>query len=274
MLADRGPAGAPAISAHRGGGEGTRPATYEAYRRSLAAGADFIEVDARTTRDGTLVASHRARFGLARPVPGLSYLQLCRLAGYEVPRLAEVVPLLQGRAGLHLDVKDPGCAVAAAELALDQLGPEDVIATTRELAVARLIADRFPALQVGLAVGGDAGETARFAARRAVRPGLSRLDAVAAAGAGWAALHHRQASAGLAAQCRARGIRTLVWTVNADDALARWLASPDVDVLVTDRPARAVALRSRRASPAADPDRAAPPGPPDAGRGPAPERGR
>jgi glycerophosphoryl diester phosphodiesterase len=37
----------------------------------------------------------------------------------------------------------------------------------------------------------------------------------------------------------------MVWTVNGDQALVRWLASPCVDVLVTDRPARAIALRGR-----------------------------
>jgi glycerophosphoryl diester phosphodiesterase len=46
--------------------------------------------------------------------------------------------------------------------------------------------------------------------------------------------------------CRSRGIKTMVWTVNSDRALARWLAGPRVDVVVTDRPARAHALRGDR----------------------------
>jgi glycerophosphoryl diester phosphodiesterase len=244
----------------------------------MAAGADYLELDVRRTRDGILVVSHRARAPLltgarahacgrargqfpGRPVASISYAQLCRAAAFEVPRLDRVVPLLAGRARLHLDVKDPGSAAEAAELALDALGPADIVATTRDLDVARLLARTLPRLPVGVAVGGDLADSARFLARRASRPGLSRLDAVAAADASWAALHYRQAGAGLAAQCRERGIKTLVWTVNSDRALARWLASPDVDVLVTDRPARAVALRDRRASPTASPDRATRPDP-------------
>jgi glycerophosphoryl diester phosphodiesterase len=39
----------------------------------------------------------------------------------------------------------------------------------------------------------------------------------------------------------------MVWTVNEDSLLARWLGSPDVDVLVTDRPRRAAELRSQAA---------------------------
>jgi glycerophosphoryl diester phosphodiesterase len=268
MPADR----APAISAHRGGREAAAAETYAAYDFALANGADYLELDARRTSDGILVATHRARLAWGRPVAGLAYRQLCQLAGYEVPRLAQVLPLLAGRAGLHLDVKDPGSAAQAAELAVGALGPAGVVVTTRDAAVAGTLVRRFPALQVGLAIGGDLAESARLAVRRAVRAGRPRLDPVTAAGASWAALHYRQAEAGLAAQCRQRGIRTLVWTVNTDRALTRWLTCPDVDVLVTDRPARAVAVRDQPGNQAAGPDRAARPGPPDGRCGPAPGR--
>lgn len=267
----------PAISAHRGGSEGAPPGTYQAYREALSAGADYVEIDVRRAADGALVVSHPARLGpFRRRLDRLGYDRLCAVAGYEVPRVAEVLPLLAGRAGLHLDVQDAGSAVAAAELALDHLQPADIIATTRDPQVARELGHRFPVLGVGVTVGGDAAETVRFAARRALRPGPagsgpSRLDPVTAAGASWAALHHRQAEA-LARQCRERGIRTLVWTVSSDRALGHWLGCPAVDVLVTDRPGRAVALRNS-ASPAAWPGHAARPdrpgGPPGSAPGPA-----
>jgi glycerophosphoryl diester phosphodiesterase len=35
----------------------------------------------------------------------------------------------------------------------------------------------------------------------------------------------------------------MVWTVNNDLELRYWLSRPRIDILVTDRPARAVALR-------------------------------
>ena len=155
----------PAISAHRGGTEAAA-GTYEAYDFALAAGAAYLELDARQTSDGTLVASHRARLAWGRPVAGLAYRQLCQLAGYEVPRITQVLPLLAGRAGLHLDVKDAGAAARAAELALGALGPAGVVVTTRDAALARALVHRFPALQVGLAIGGDLAESARFLARR------------------------------------------------------------------------------------------------------------
>src|SRR2546429_3979774 len=101
---------APAISAHRGGSETEPSGQYEAYRSALAAGAEYVEFDVRRTLDGTLVAFHRARLGWARPgwgraVAAVSYARLCDLAGYEVPRMAELMQLLAGRAGGHVEPK-------------------------------------------------------------------------------------------------------------------------------------------------------------------------
>jgi glycerophosphoryl diester phosphodiesterase len=237
-------AASPAISAHRGGSEHAAAGTYEAYQEALAAGADFVELDVRATADRVLVSCHRERAGLGRPLAALSYSQLCRLTGYEVPRLDEAVRMLSGHAAAHLDIKDAGCAAAAVEQAAGLLGPAGVLVTTRDTGVATTLKASAAAVEVGVTVGGDFPETMRFAARRASEPRLSRLEPVLAAGAGWAVVHQRLARAGLLAECRRRGLATMVWTVNRHSALARWLASADVDALVTDRPAVAVALRS------------------------------
>ena len=235
----------PAISAHRGGGETAPSGTYEAYRSALEAGAEYVEFDVRRTSDGTLVAFHRARPGWGRTVAAASYARLCHLAGYEVPRMAELMKLLANRAVGHLDLKESGCADVTVGQAVEALGPAGVIVTTEEDAVAAVLKRRFPAVPVGLTIGGDLAETAGFAMRRLRTPGLSRLDRVVASRADVAVVHHRLARTGVLAECRRRGIRTMVWTVNGDRALVRWLASPCVDVLVTDRPARAIALRGR-----------------------------
>jgi glycerophosphoryl diester phosphodiesterase len=236
---------APAISAHRGGGETAPSGTYEAYRSALEAGAEYVEFDVRRTSDGTLVAFHRARPGWGRAVAAVSYARLCDLAGYEVPRMAELMKLLAGRAVGHLDLKETRCADVIVRRAVEALGPAGVIVTTDEGAVAAVLKRRFPAVPVGLTVGGDMAETAGFTVRRLRTRGLSRLDRVVASLADVAVVHHRLARTGVLAECRRRGIKTMVWTVNGDQALARWLASPCVDVLVTDRPARAIALRGR-----------------------------
>jgi len=236
----------PAISAHRGGSENAPGGTYRAYHGALAAGTEYVEVDVRRTADGVLVARHRARARWGRSVGSLSYAALCELAGYEVPRIAAVLPLLAGRAIAHLDLKEAGCAAEAVRQAAEVLGPAGVVATTRDGELAASVKRRVPAVPVGVTVGGDLAETTGLALRRGFPLAPGRLDRVLAAHGDWAVLHHRAARPALLDACRSRRIKTMVWTVNSDRALARWLADPRVDVVVTDRPARALALRGDR----------------------------
>ncbi len=236
----RGPAAA--ISAHQGGREGASRGTYLAYQQALRAGAEYVEFDVRRTEDGKLVAYHGTR--AARPGAGMSYTRLCELAGYQVPLAADLMRLLAGKAAGHVDLKEPRWADVIVGQAVEILGTPGFVVTTGDAAAAAAIRRRFPGVQVALTIGGDAREEARFRWRRARSRGHSRLDRVLACQADWAAVHHRIAGRGLLEECRRNGIRTMVWTVNGDRALARWLTHPCVDVVVTDRPARAAALRA------------------------------
>jgi len=158
--------------------------------------------------------------------------------------MTEIMALIRGRAIGHLDLKEPGCAEAVVGQAVDLLGTRGFIVTTGDHVAAAAIKRGFPGVPVALTIGGDVGEAARYHWRRARAPGLPRLDRVLACGADWAAVHHLTARRSVLAQCRRHGVKTLVWTVNGDRALRRWLAIPGVDVLVTDHPARAAALRA------------------------------
>lgn len=236
---------APAISAHRGGVELAAGGSIEAYRGALAAGAEYAEFDVRRTCDGTLVAFHGAWVGWGRVVSRTSYGRLCELAGHEVLRMTDLLSLLAGRAVGHLDLKEPASAAVVVAEAVEVVGPAGLVVTTGDAAVAAALKHRFPAVPVGVAIGGDAAQALRFAGRRVRSRAVSRLDSVEAGRADWAVVHHRLARTGILARCRARGIKTMVWTVNSDKALASWLANQDVDVLVTDRPVRALALRDQ-----------------------------
>jgi len=233
-----------AISAHRGGSEHAPEGTYEAYRSVLAAGAECVEFDIRRTADGTLVSCHRARVA-RQGVAAVSYDRLCRLAGHRVPRMTEVLPMLAGRAAAHLDLKQADCAEEIVRMAAGILGPAGLLVTTGDRRLAGALGHHFPAVPIGVTIGGDLAQAAGFAARRLRTRGVSRLDPVLAAGSGWAVVHRRLARTGMLAECRRRRLKTAVWTVNADGEMAHWLASPHVDLLITDRPARAMALRAR-----------------------------
>lgn len=240
-----------AISAHRGGGEDTRAGTYEAYASAVAAGADYAEFDIRRTADGELAVYHDAHAGERAAVAQLSYAQLCRIAGYEVPRVTEVMRLIAGRARGHLDLKETGGEDALVEQALDILGPGNFVVTTLEDASVHAIRTRFPGVPVGLSLGRDLGGMPRLLRPLARRREVFPLGRISACGADWVAMHHGLARAGVLRRCRGGHVKTMVWTVNSDAGITRWLADPRVDVLVTDRPRRAIASREKLRSAAA-----------------------
>src|SRR5262249_50256777 len=97
------------ITAHNGGGEGGRPARYQADQRALSSGAEYAELDIRKTRDDVLVCYHDEHAGRGGPpVSELSRAELCERAGYDVPGVAEVMRLLGGKLLGHLDLKETG----------------------------------------------------------------------------------------------------------------------------------------------------------------------
>jgi glycerophosphoryl diester phosphodiesterase len=153
--------------------------------------------------------------------------------------------LLAGRARAHLDLKEAAAADQALSLVLGLIPAAAVLLTTRDKGTARAIRRRYREVPVGLTIGGHAGEAARSALRRLRAPSRTPVDDVLAAGATWAAIHDRLARPAVLERCRAHGIATLIWTVNDDRALRRWLSSSLADVVVTDRPGRAMTLRDQ-----------------------------
>ena len=236
---------AAAVSAHRGGGEHAPRGTYEAYLAAAATGAEYVEFDIRRSADARLVAFHDATIGPGQAVCDVSYGQLCLAAGYEVPLVTDIMRLIASRAKGHLDLKERGGEELIIGQALEILGPGGFVATTLDDACATAIRARFPDVPVGLSLGRD---LSGLAAPRRVRVRLAEifpLPRLRACGADWCAVHHGLARAGVLRQCHRHGIATMVWTVNSDAAITRLLADSRVDVVVTDRPRRAVELRDR-----------------------------
>jgi glycerophosphoryl diester phosphodiesterase len=229
----------PAVSAH-----GPRAGTIDAYVHALKTGAEYVEFDIRQTADGELAAFHDTRTRHGEMLAGISYARLCEAVGYEVPRVADIMALIAGKAIGHLDLKDTGGEARVVEMALDLLGPGRFVVTTLEDESVAAVKARFPEVPAALSLGRDLAEVprSRWAATRfgELRP-LRRLRACRA---DWVAVNHRLAGAGVLAQCHAAGLKTMVWTVDEDAGIRRWLADPRVTVLITNRPADTVALRA------------------------------
>ena len=228
-----------AISAH-----GPRTGTIEVYANALETGAEYVEFDIRRTADGELAAFHDARTSQGDPLAAISYSRLCELAGYPVPRVAEVMATIAGKATGHLDLKDTGGEAKVVEMALDILGPGNFVVTTLEDQSVAAIKARFPSVPVALSLGRDLDEVPRSRRATTRLSELRPMRRLRACRADWVAVHRRLAAAGVLAQCHRAGIEAMVWTVDEDAEMRRWLTDQRVTVLITNRPADAVALRA------------------------------
>ncbi len=112
-----------AAIAHRGEHLHHPENTLPAYQAAIDAGADFIEVDVRTTSDGKLVMMHNATVDSMTNGKGavkdmtLAQLRALDVHGGQVPTFDEVLALARGKIGIYVDSKQVSAAdmIAAVE---------------------------------------------------------------------------------------------------------------------------------------------------------------
>jgi len=108
------------VVAHRGAHEGIPENTLPAYARAIELGADFVEIDVRTTKDGRLVSIHNASVesyaeGHSGRVAEMTYDELraldvgARIApewvGTRIPLVEDILDLCRNKIGIYLDLK-------------------------------------------------------------------------------------------------------------------------------------------------------------------------
>lgn len=109
------------VVAHRGAHEGIPENTVPAYEKAIELGADFVEIDVRTTRDGRFVCIHNAT--VDNYAPGatgrvkdmtLAEIQALDIGGkfgaqykdVRIPTFEEALDCCKGKIGIYMDVKD------------------------------------------------------------------------------------------------------------------------------------------------------------------------
>lgn len=222
----------PLISAHRGGddtppagtGPRPRPNSIAAVASAAALGADLIEIDVHL-HHGVAKLGHDS-------VDDLS------------PTLAQAIEALGDRAALHLDIKSGDANCAVVDQAVRALGIGRLIVTTNRDADVRAIrawsGHHAPGLLVALSTSAPPPGRGPRARLVSLFPRLR----IRRSGANVVAAHHIVARWWLVRWTARRGLPLLVWTVDADADLARWLRDDRVAIVTTNRPARALALRS------------------------------
>ncbi|MFF0016597.1 glycerophosphodiester phosphodiesterase family protein [Streptomyces sp. NPDC005374] len=234
----------PAVSAHRGGCERAGAATREAYEDAIRSGAEYAEFDIRRTADGVFVVYHDPRAGHTGPLLAeITHAELSERAGYPVPVVEEVMSLISGRLIGHLDLKETGYERELIDRAVALLGTDGFVATTLEDRSVAAVAQAFPRVRTALSLGRDRKEITRARLAGTRLSELLPMRRVRACGAGGVAVHQLLARANVLREAARHDLFTMVWTVNDDTLMRAFLDHPRVDVLITDRPRRAVALR-------------------------------
>ena len=112
------------VIAHRGNHVSVPENTLAAYRQAIAAGADYVETDLRTTKDGQLVILHDATVkrmtGAEGAVSELTFEQIEKLVihsqnkadttAYHIPRFEDVLKVCKGYINIYLDFKEADVA--------------------------------------------------------------------------------------------------------------------------------------------------------------------
>jgi glycerophosphoryl diester phosphodiesterase len=230
------------ICAHRGscGIEGLPAA--ERYRRAIALGVDYVEIDARRTADGTHVHYHDDLTPSGRNVRELTYTQLRDELGSELLTLEDVLDIAAGRVGLHVDLKEDDSWAGIVRSVLDCMPESSFVVTTGGDFVIRRIKDQFPTVRAGLTLGRD---LERWPPWRIAGVRFSELfpgPRLQRSHADFVAMHEQLARIRLLGYTGTRSIPAWVWTVDDEVEMKRFLADPRVTTLITNRPDVAVRL--------------------------------
>ena len=211
-----------AIFGHRGApGPGTVENTLESFAEARRQGADGVELDVRSSRDGLLVVHHDL---VPDPLPPW------------VPTLEDALDACAGLV-VNVEVKNlPGepdfdpserVARAVAEMVGGRLGHPRVVVSSFNLMAVDAVRDVDPAIPTGwLTLEAfdqiAAAETAAERGHTAVHP------------------HEGAVTGGLVAAAHALGLSVTTWTVDDPDRM-RQVVADGVDGLITNVPAVAVA---------------------------------
>lgn len=185
------------VVAHRGATAFARENTLAAFEAAIELGADMVELDVRRAGDGALVVSHD-------PLP--------RVLPPFVPTLEQVIDLCAGRIAIDVELKEPGVE----DEALRVVSSAEVVVTSFLDEVVARVKRLRPDVRTGLLVG----------AETPLHGGI--VERQHAAHADFLAPHVSLLDGGLS------GEELVVWTVNDEARLRRFLADERVAAVVTD----------------------------------------
>ena len=140
------------VIGHRGAPDAARENTLESFEKAIAAGAEIIEFDVRTTADGRLAVIHDQMLG-GQKVAQVSFEKLNSLAAKEnfsVPDMQSALRVISGRAKVQIEIKEPGHEDQVVNAALSVLGTKDFSIISFHYGVLEKIRSRHENIELGL----------------------------------------------------------------------------------------------------------------------------
>src|SRR5216684_4169945 len=215
----------------------------ERYTRAIAMGVDFVEIDIRRTPDGAFISYHDDHTPSGRAVRDLTYAALENELGDELLKAGDVLEMVDGKVGLHVDVKEEGYEADVVRFIQTGCTRSEVVFTSGDVPI-RAIKEQFPNVKTGLSLGDDLDGAPPW---RYLQVRLSELYPRARlqqSHADFAAVHQRLARIRVLDYCARANIAAWVWTVDPEADIESFMRDPRVAVLITDRPDIALRIRS------------------------------
>ena len=227
----------PLVYAHRGDRSRAPDNTLAAYELAVAAGADGIEMDVRSTADGVLVMAHDPSHGALPPFCDMTFAEL-RNAAPDVPTLEETLATVPRHVFLNIEVKntfgEPGYDDSrdVSEQTLDMVkaidDPGRVLFSSFDPESVARARHAHPDVLGGLLITGlipidTAIEAARTLSVQAINPPMTSVAA---------------SPRSVLGDIHDAGFASVVWNVNTPEEVDV-ISACGVDVIITDDPAMA-----------------------------------
>ena len=226
----------PVLAGHRGMGRGVvgghAENTLESFLAAVECGLDWLEVDARTTADGVLVAAHYPTLDDGRFFTELPYAD-----SHGALRITDLMDALPAHVGVDLDIKssaedalrarDATTGAMVGRLAADEVRRRPVLMTSFDPSAVLIAREHAPSVPAGLLTW------VRFPLRKAIPAarhlGLQvvavHIDSFGLNDADTAPVH-RDAAWSVDLAHRA-GLEMMAWCPNADEMTAMIRAGVD-----------------------------------------------
>ncbi len=228
----------PLIIAHRGASAYVPENTLRAFQRAIEQGAQMIELDLHTTRDGQVVVIHDATLdhttNLTGRVDQLTLAEIKRAdagQGERVPTLAEVLDLTTGKLRLYLEIKNPRAAAPTLQIIRARRCQSEMLLASFDIGLMRQLGNEVRDVELGVILGSESlnplvryREAFPWRALRTINYQVLCMQVKLCYGY-------------LARRVKASGKRLYVWTADSERQFARMIAR-GVDGIVTNRPDR------------------------------------